>query len=75
MGTLSVDQQQLELLQDTVAPVSLATMKAMRRVFDRRWRRWHWCLRFEDACRDPVTFRLLRLSVERGRGGPACGDE
>lgn len=64
--------QQLELLQEAQAPVPLEVMKAMQRQFNRRWRPWHHCQRFEDAVRDPITFRLLRLAVERGRrDGPA----
>ncbi len=75
MGTQAVQVQQLELLQETAAPVPLETMKAMQRLFNRRWRPWHHHKRFEDACRDPITFRLLRLSVERGRARPGCGDD
>lgn len=59
--------QQLELLQATEAAVPLEVMKAMQRQFNRRWRPWHHCKRFEDAVRDPITFRLLRLAVERGQ--------
>ena len=39
---------------------------AMRQVFERRWARWHRCKRFEDAMADPVTRRLLLLTVKRG---------
>ena len=54
---------------ETVAPVPLETMKAMRRVWNRRWKHWHWCLRFEDACGDPVTFRLLMGAATTARSG------
>lgn len=71
MGTLQNGQtdqaQQLELLQEAAAPVPLEVMKATQRQFYRRWRPWHHCKRFEDAVRDPITFRLLRLAVEKGR--------
>jgi hypothetical protein len=58
---------QMELLEAAQAPVPLDVMKAMQRLFNRRWRPWHRCQRFEDAVRDPLTFRLLRLAVERGQ--------
>ncbi|MBL8387030.1 MAG: hypothetical protein JNK17_02215 [Hydrogenophaga sp.] len=74
MGTQATVQQ-MELLADTVAPLPLDVMKEMRRVWDRRWRHWHWCLRFEDACADPVTFRLLRLSTKGGRALRPTPDE
>ncbi len=71
MGTVQQGQtteaQQLDLLQEAQAPVPLEVMKAMQRQFNRRWRPWHHCKRFEDAVRDPITFRLLRLAVERGQ--------
>lgn len=60
-------QQQHELLQEANAAVPLDVMKAMQRHFNRRWKPWHRCQRFEDAVRDPLTFRLLRLAVERGQ--------
>lgn len=44
------------------------TLRAMRRVFETRWARWHRCKRFEDAVADPLTRRLLMLSVlKRGQ--------
>jgi hypothetical protein len=61
-------QQQLPLPLDGQQSLPMDLVRAMRRLFNRRWRRWHWCNRFEDAMRDPITRRLLRLSVERGRG-------
>lgn len=67
MEVQATQAQQLELLQETEAAVPLEVMKAMQRQFNRRWRPWHHCKRFEDAVRDPITFRLLRLAVERGQ--------
>lgn len=59
--------QQLPLpLDGQGLPMDL--VRAMRRLFNRQWRRWHWCNKFEIAMQDPITRRLLRLSVERGRG-------
>lgn len=36
----------------------------MRDVFDRRWRRWHRFKDFDQAMQDPVTRRLLELTVQ-----------
>ena len=48
----------------------------MRALFERQWARWHRCKSFEEAVCDPVTRRLLELTVmhsdrhqvSRGRG-------
>lgn len=69
---VAAQQGQMELLQvDPGQVLPLDVAKAMRRLFDRRWRPWHRCKRFEDAVADPITFRLLRLAVERGRARDA----
>lgn len=39
----------------------------MRRVWCERWSRWHSAKTYEEAVADPVTARLLALTVERGR--------
>lgn len=41
-------------------------LRRMRAVFA-RWQRWHPCKSFEQAMADPVTRRLLVLTVTRGR--------
>lgn len=46
-------------------PLPLDQVRAMRRLFMRRWVRWHRCKRFEDAMADPITRRLLALAVTR----------
>lgn len=51
------------------APLPLDQVRAMRRLFMRRWVRWHRCKRFEDAMADPITRRLLALAVSKGRAG------
>lgn len=38
---------------------------AMRAVWS-GWRRWHRCKSFDEAVADPVTHRLLLLTVTRG---------
>jgi hypothetical protein len=57
-------------------PLSTAAMpgdvvRAMRRLFNRRWRQWHPRKRFEEVMADPVSRRLLYLAVTRRgwRGG------
>lgn len=50
----------------------LDQVRAMRRLFMRRWVRWHRCKRFEDAMADPITRRLLALAVSRPRPGPSA---
>lgn len=59
-------QQQLALPM-TEAALDVATVRAMRRLFQRRWVKWHRCKRFEEAVADPLTCRLLILAVIRGR--------
>lgn len=62
---------QMPLAPELRPPLPLETVKAMRRLFDRRWRPWHRCQRFEDAMRDPITARLLELAVTRRRAAGA----
>ncbi|MBU0749166.1 MAG: hypothetical protein KKG67_20480 [Gammaproteobacteria bacterium] len=48
----------------------------MRALFEGQWLRWHQCKSFDEAVRDPITRRLLELTVmhsdrhrvSRGRG-------
>lgn len=59
---------------DTTAPETLqpeleldhipALEQQMRTLFDTRWRRWHRAGSFEAAMQDPVTARLLMLTVK-----------
>lgn len=39
----------------------------MRALFEAQWSRWHRCKSFDEAVRDPVTRRLLELSVLHGQ--------
>lgn len=57
-------------IEDPALP--LDQVRAMRRLFMRRWRPWHRCKRFEDAMADPITRRLLALAVSRPRPGPSA---
>lgn len=75
-----MDAMQLELLPPEgrppattpgpVRPLSTAevpgdVVRAMRRLFNRRWRQWHPRKRFEEVMADPVSRRLLYLAVTR----------
>lgn len=37
----------------------------MRAFYDSRWRRWHRAHNFDVAMQDPVTRRLLAVTVQR----------
>lgn len=41
-----------------------ALEQRMRAVFDRQWRRWHPARSYEEAVADPLTHRLLLLTVQ-----------
>lgn len=38
----------------------------MRALFEAQWSRWHRAKSYEEAVRDPVTRRLLELTVAHG---------
>lgn len=48
-----------------------ALERQMREVFDQRWRRWHLVKDFDRAMQDPITRRLLELTVQHMPALPA----
>lgn len=42
----------------------------MREVFETRWARWHRCATYEEAVSDPITRRLLALTVVHAAARP-----
>lgn len=66
------EPQQLDLLPPPSCGMELIdpdTVAQMRRLFNRRWAKWHPCKRFEDAVADAFTVRLLLITVTRRRRG------